>query len=78
MTTASPEMLQLLMDKIRILPAERIAEIVDFVDFLRFRVTTQAMPISKKSVLDMPILPTKRWDYALDLSREGMYGDDGR
>lgn len=78
MATASPEMLQLLMDKIRILPAERIAEIVDFVDFLRFRVTTHAVPISKKSVLDMPILSTKCWDYALDLSREGMYGDDGR
>lgn len=70
--------LQGLIEKIRVLPAERVAEIIDFVDFLHLRAASQGLPTPQTSVLDMPVISVKRWHGDLNLSREAMYGDDGR
>lgn len=70
--------LQGLVDKIRALPAERVAEIIDFVDFLHLRATSQSSTMLQTSVLDMPVISVKRWRGDLNLSREAMYSDDGR
>lgn len=66
---------QTLIQKIQALPAERIAEVEDFVDFLKQRA-------SKKSTEDEPLdFPTDDlgpWPEDLSLRREDMYGDNGR
>ena len=66
---------QTLLEKIQALPAERIAEVEDFVDFLKQRA-------SKKSAedvpLDFPTMSVGKWPADLSLRREDMYGDDGR
>ena len=66
---------QTLIQRIQALPAERIAEVEDFVDFLKQRA-------SKKSTEDEPLdFPTDDlgpWPEDLSLRREDMYGDNGR
>ena len=67
--------MQVLLEKIQALPAERIADVEDFVDFLKQRA-------SKKSAEDEPLdFPTDDlgpWPEDLSLRREDMYGDNGR
>ncbi len=67
---------QALIEKIQSLPTERIAEVEDFVDFLKQRTP------SKKAVehepLDFPVDDLGPWPEGLSLRREDMYGDDGR
>jgi len=68
---------QALIEKIQSLPTDRIAEVEDFVDFLRQR-TKQHKKISNKKPLDFPVISVGKWPDDLSLSREDMYGDDGR
>ncbi len=68
---------QALIEKIQSIPADRIAEVEDFVDFLRQRARLQKTVTSKQS-LDFPVDDLGPWPDGLSLGREDMYGDDGR
>lgn len=67
---------QTLLEKIQSLPTDRIAEVEDFVDFLRERATPRKMP--GKEPLDFPVDDLGPWPEGLSLRREDMYGDNGR
>jgi hypothetical protein len=67
---------QTLLEKIQSLPTERIAEVEDFVDFLRERAATQKSATGKD--LDFPVDDLGPWPEGLSLRREDMYGDEGR
>ncbi|MCF6252015.1 MAG: DUF2281 domain-containing protein [Methylococcaceae bacterium] len=69
---------QILMDKIQSLPNDRITEVEDFVDFLKERVKTRKTITTGKQSLDFPVDDLGIWPEGLSLSREDMYGDDGR
>jgi len=66
---------QSLVDKLNELPPERVAEVEDFIDFLRQR--SQARPARRKAP-DFPVISVGRWPEDMSLRREDMYGDDGR
>ncbi len=68
---------QVLMEKIQSLPTDRIAEVEDFVDFLRERATARKI-ITDKKLLDFPVDDLGHWPESVSLRREDMYGDDGR
>jgi hypothetical protein len=69
--------MQTLMEKIRTLPPERVAEVEDFVDFLRGR-TESARATNDKEPLDFPVDDLGPWPQGLSLRREDMSADDGR
>ncbi len=66
-----------LIDKIQSLPIDRIAEVEDFVDFLKQRAKLRKMVTHKQS-LDFPVMSVGKWPDNLSLGRKDMYGDDGR
>jgi hypothetical protein len=68
---------QALIDKIQSLPTDRIAEVEDFVDFLKQRAKLRKAATSSES-LDFPVDDLGPWPEGLSLRREDMYGDDGR
>lgn len=68
---------QALLEKIQSLPTERIAEVEDFVDFLRERAPTRKRTTAKEP-LDFPVDDLGPWPEGLSLCRADMYGDDGR
>ena len=67
---------QSLVDKLNELPPEQVAEVEDFIDFLRSR--AQARHTARSGALDFPVISVGRWPEDLSLRREDMYGDDGR
>ena len=67
--------MQALLEKIQALPAERIAEVEDFVDFLKQRASKQS---AEDEPLDFPTDDLGPWPADLSLRREDMYGDNGR
>lgn len=69
---------QILIEKIQSLPVDRIAEVEDFVDFLKERVKLGKITKTNKQFLDFPVDDLGIWPEGLSLSREDMYGDDGR
>ncbi len=75
MNTSQP--LQALIEKIASLPTERIAEVEDFVDFLRDRILRRRSAADNKP-LDFPVDHLGKWPEGLSLRREDMYDDDGR
>ena len=75
MNTSQP--VQALIEKIISLPAERIAEVEDFVDFLRDRILHRRSTADNKP-LDFPVDHLGKWPEGLSLRREDMYDDDGR
>ncbi|MEN9424913.1 MAG: hypothetical protein RL122_2296 [Pseudomonadota bacterium] len=58
--SASPEVMQSLMEKIRNLPSERVAEIVDFVERLRDKLAKQGDIGVVKPAFEIPVLPVKK------------------
>lgn len=68
---------QTLLEKIQSLPTDRIAEVEDFVDFLRQRAATRKT-IANKGLVDFPVDDVGPWPEGLSLRREDMYGDDER
>lgn len=64
------------VEKLRTLPPERIAEVADFIDFLQQRVRAKN-PV-KREPLNFPLISVGQWPDDLSLRREAMYGDDGR
>lgn len=73
---AIPIHTQTLIEKIQSLPIDRIAEVEDFVDFLKLR--TQTKKITEQKAFDFPVMSVGKWPDDLSLRRENMYGDDGR
>ena len=69
---------QTLIEKIQSLPADRIVEVEDFVDFLRQRARLRKTTAINKEALNFPVMSVGKWPDGLSLSREDMYGDDGR
>ena len=69
---------QTLIDKIQLLPTERITEVEDFVDFLNTRISHRKTATTDKESLDFPVISVGKWPDNLSLRREDMYGDDGR
>jgi len=67
---------QALLEKIQSLPAERIAEVEDFVDFLKERVPTKRP--ARRNSLDFQVISVGKWPEDISLRREDMYGDNGR
>jgi hypothetical protein len=74
----SAQTIENLVDKIRHLPADRVAEVEDFVDFLSQRAKRQQAAQSKNESFEFPVVRIDDWPENLNLSREEMYGDDGR
>ncbi len=69
---------QALIEKIQSLPTDRIAEVEDFVDFLKQRTRRQKITAANKETLDFPVDDIGPWPDGLSLHREDMYGNDGR
>ena len=67
---------QALIEKIQSLPADRVAQVEDFVDFLKQRVP--AKKSGKHAPLNFPTISVGKWPDNLSLRREDMYGDEGR
>jgi hypothetical protein len=63
---------QALLEKIQSLPTERIAEVEDFVDFLRER-SAGRKAIPGKEPLNFPVDDLGPWPEGLSLRREDMY-----
>lgn len=68
---------QTLLEKIRSLPTDRIAEVEDFVDFLKERETARKASTGAEP-LDFPVDDLGPWPDGLSLRRSDIYGDDGR
>ncbi|MBL1278351.1 MAG: DUF2281 domain-containing protein [Ectothiorhodospiraceae bacterium] len=68
---------QALIEKIQSLPTDRIAEVEDFVDFLRQRARLQKS-VTRKQSLDFPVDDLGPWPDGLSLHREDMYGNGER
>ncbi|MCF6264396.1 MAG: DUF2281 domain-containing protein [Xanthomonadales bacterium] len=67
---------QALIDKIQSLPSDRVAEVEDFVDFLKQR--ARLRKAIGKEPLNFPVDDLGPWPDGLSLRREDMYGVDGR
>ncbi|MDN5871556.1 MAG: DUF2281 domain-containing protein [Nitrococcus sp.] len=66
-----------LVDKLQELPPECIAEVEDFIDFLRQR--RRRLAVGKPSEERIfPTISVGEWPQGLSLHREKLYGDDGR
>ena len=75
---ASMQGTQALIEKIQSLPVDRIAEVEDFVDFLRERARHRKSATASREPLAFPVDELGPWPDGLSLRREDMYGDDGR
>ena len=65
--------LQTLVEKLQRLPAEQVAEVIDFVDFL-----AQRSAKTPSDLQDFPVDSVGAWPTELNLNRRELYGDDGR
>ncbi len=65
-----------LVNKLKELSPERVAEVEDFIDFLRSR--SRAQHSRPRQPLDFPVDHVGQWPEDLSLRREDLYGDDGR
>jgi Protein of unknown function (DUF2281) len=66
---------QSLIEKIQSLPTDRIAEVEDFVDFLK---TRESVHIAQAAIQDFPVDDLGPWPKDLSLRREDLYRDDER
>ncbi len=66
-----------MLEKLRHLPPDRLAEVDDFIDFLLSRATVSACTAPRPTP-DFPVISVGRWPKDLSLRREDLYGDDGR
>ncbi len=77
--TTTMQNTQTLINKIQLLPIERIAEVEDFVDFLNTKLNhRKTTATTDKESLDFPVISVGKWPDNLSLRREDMYDDDGR
>ena len=66
-----------MLEKLRHLPPDRLAEVDDFIDFLLGRAAAAART-APRPTSDFPVISVGRWPNDLSLHREDLYGDDGR
>lgn len=66
-----------MLEKLRHLPPDRLAEVDDFIDFLLSR-TVAAARTAPRPTSDFPVISVGQWPNDLSLRREDLYGDDGR
>ncbi|MEE8056627.1 MAG: hypothetical protein V3T17_02145 [Pseudomonadales bacterium] len=71
-----PHSIDDVVKKLRTLPPQRIAEVADFVDFLRQR--SQPADTGKRPSLDFPVINVGQWPDDLSMRREDLYNNDGR
>ena len=64
-----------LIEKIRHLPADRLSEVEDFVDFLNQR--AQKAPKTNQP-FNFPVISVGQWPEGLKITRDEMYDDNGR
>ena len=76
--TADMQSAEILMEKIQSLPSERIAEVEDFVDFLKSRTKRRKPSAASKEQLDFPVDDLGAWPEGLSLRRVNMYGENER
>ena len=76
--TVPAQDVQALIEKMRSLPSDRIAEVDDFVDILRLRKKQRKIAVTEKDVMDFPVDDLGPWPDGLNLSRMEIYGDDER
>ena len=76
--TAHMQSAEKLMEKIQSLPTDRIAEVEDFVEFLKSRTRRRKPSAAGKKPLNFPVDDLGAWPDSLSLHRVDMYGDDGR
>lgn len=69
---------QALIDKIRSLPTGRIAEVEDFVDFLKMQMEQQAAARKIKKPLFFSCDQRRQVAGGLESAPRGLYGDNGR
>lgn len=69
---------QTLIKKIQSLPPDRIAEVEDFVDFLKERVRRKKSAASGTEPLNFPVDDLGPWPEEMGLRREDIYDDNGR
>ncbi len=67
---------QALIEKIQSLPTDRIAEVEDFVDFLKQRIPSKKA--NEHQPLAFPTMSVGKWPDDLSLRQESIYGDNGR
>lgn len=70
--------IQPLVDKLKELSPERLAEVENFIDFLRARSQGRRAGADRQTSPDFPVISVGRWPEDLSLRREDIYGDDGR
>ncbi|MEO5329646.1 MAG: DUF2281 domain-containing protein [Magnetococcus sp. THC-1_WYH] len=73
-------MIEEIYQRVRQLPEDKATEVLNFIGYLettlRRRPTT---PRKRPSVLEwLKPIHVETWNDSIDLSREAMYGDDGR
>lgn len=67
-----------LVNKLKELPPERVAEVEDFVDFLRSRTRAERPAAGRRAPFEFPVDHVGQWPADLSLRREDLYGDNGR
>jgi len=70
--------IQPLVNKLKALPPDRVAEVEDFVDFLRSRGPTELTAAKPRVPFNFPVDWIGQWPEDFSLRREEMYGDNGR
>ena len=68
---------QTMLEKLRHLPPDRLAEVDDFIDFLLSRAAASARTAPRPTP-DFPVISVGGWPKNMSLHREDLYGDDGR
>lgn len=66
-----------LLEKLRLLSPDRLAEVDDFIDFLLNRAAASARTAPHPTP-GFPVINVGRWAKDLCLHREDLCGDDGR
>lgn len=67
--------IQPLLDKLKTLPPERVAEVEDFIDFLRSRALTKGSVYQQNAQPNFPVISVGQWPNNISLNREDMYDD---
>ena len=73
-------MVEEIYQRARQLPENKAAEVLNFIGYLETTLNRQpSIPRRRPPVLEwLKPIHVDSWDDSIDLSREAMYGDDGR
>ena len=73
-------MVEEIYQRARQLPDDKVSEVLNFIGYLETTLNRQpSIPKKRPSVSEwLKPIHVEHWDDNIDLSREAMYGDDGR